>query len=340
MGLIALFFIYKEISFTEIISVFKNATLKQILIYVLIQIVLFLILTFRWLVVLWSQGIKGINIFKLNSYKVVGYSVSFLTPSAKIGGEPVRAGLLSTKYNIPFNKALSSVVIDKTLELTTSALFFILGGIFLLLKFVVAPELRNVIIAVVAFFVVIFGVFNYRMMVGKSFFYKIFTILRLDKLKSLKKFSKKLKDFEKLIIKFYHKDKKYFFYTILISFVSWVLMFFEYRIAGEIVGQTLSPMQIFLIFSFVGAAYLVPIPMALGALEAGQVSVFGLIKVKAAAGVGLSLIVRVKDMIISSIGMLLLLFYGLKFKEVYNQADRIDREVKRLEEVEDNGEKN
>lgn len=334
-----MFFIYKEISFTEVFNMFRNATLKQVFIYVALQFLLFLTLTFRWFVVIRSQGIKGINIFKLNNYKIVGYAVSFLTPSAKIGGEPVRAGILSSKHNIPFNKALSSVVIDKTLELTTSALFFILGGMYLLIKFVVAPELRNVIIAVMIFFIVIFGVFNYRMMAGKSFFHKIFTIIRLDKLKSLKKFSRNLKDFEKLVIKFYHKDKKYFLYTIGISFVSWIIMFFEYRIAGEILGQILTPAQIFLIFSFVGAAYLVPIPMALGALEAGQVSVFSLIRVSAAAGVGLSLIVRVKDMLISAIGMVLLLFYGLKFKEVYNQANRIDREVKRLEEVETNGDK-
>ena len=154
IGLIALFFIYKEISFTEVFNMFRNATLKQILTYVALQFLLFLALTFRWMVVLRSQGIKKINIFKLNNYKIVGYAVSFLTPSAKIGGEPVRAGLLSSRHNIPFNKALSSVVIDKTLELTTSALFFILGGMYLLMKFVVAPELRNIIIAVMIFFII------------------------------------------------------------------------------------------------------------------------------------------------------------------------------------------
>lgn len=339
IGLIALYYIYKEISIREIINTFRYATLENIAMYVVVQVLMFLILSYRWKVILKSQGINNVGLLTLTNYKIVGYAVSFLTPTAKIGGEPVRAGLLSTREKIPFKKALSSVVIDKTLELTTSALFFILGGIFLLMQFVIDPRLRNVIIAVIIFFIIVFGIFNYRMLRGKSFFHKLFIVLKLNKIKGMKKFSRKLKEFENLVIKFYHEDRKYFFYSIIVSFVSWILMFFEFQIAGEIVGQSLTPMQVFLVFSFIGVAYLVPIPMALGALEAGQISVFGLIKIKAAAGVGLSLIVRLKDMLFAAYGIILLAIYGLKLKEVVKESKTIDKEVERLEVVEKYGDK-
>lgn len=335
VGAGALWFIFSKVPIFEVIKMFKTVTLLQIIYYIIIQIMIFFTLAYRWKIVLKSQGIIDISLSALNNYKIVGYAVSFLTPTAKVGGEPVRAGLLSSRHNIPFQKALASVVIDKTLELTSSALFFVLGGLVVLMSFVVDPQLRFWIIGVSIFFILLAGLFNYRMIAGKSFFHKTFQIFGFDKVKKLKKFAKKLKEFERFVIKFYHEDRKFFVQAIIVSLISWILMFFEYSIAGAFLGQNFSPLQIFLIFSFVGAAYLIPIPMALGALEAGQISVFKIIKVDAAAGVALSLIVRVKDMIISAIGIIMLGVYGLKLKEVMKNAKSIDFEVKRLKDIED-----
>lgn len=336
IGILALWYIFSQISFESVLQTLEGATWQQILVYSIIQVVMFFLLSYRWKLVLNSQGINNVSLFRLNNYKLVGYGVSYITPSAKIGGEPVRAGLLSSREGIPFDKALSTVVIDKTLELTTSVLFFVIGGIFMLMFFAIPKKLGIVVIVVSILLVIIFGIFNYRMIMGKSFFLKVFRLLGLSKIKKLKKFTKKLGDFEKLVIKFYHKDRKFLMYTFLVSLVAWALMFLEFGIAGLMVGQNLSALQIFLIFSFVGAAYLVPIPMALGALEAGQISVFSLVDVKTATGVALSLLVRLKDIIISAIGLLLLTFYGLKFKEVVKNAKRLDKEIEVLKDLEKN----
>lgn len=336
IGGAALWLIFSKISISEVINTFRGVTFTQIFFYVLVQIIMMYALAYRWQVILRSQGIKNTSLISLTNYKVVGYAVSFLTPTAKVGGEPVRAGLLASKHNLPFPKALSSVVIDKTLELTTSAGFFVIGGFVLLLSFVVQPQLRFWIIGVSLIFIILIGLFNYRMLSGKTFFLKIFEITGFAKIKKFNKFAKKLKNFEALVIKFYHKDRKFFFQAIFISLISWILMFFEYSIIGAFLGQNFSPFQIFLIFSFIGAAYLVPIPMALGALEAGQISVFKLIQIDAAEGVALSLVVRLKDMFISVIGLILLGFYGLKLKEVMKNAKRIDLEVERLKNLQKN----
>lgn len=338
IGLLALWYIFTKISINDVVNAFSGATIELIIYYILIQLGLMVVMTGRWLIILDSQGIKGVGFFKLNNYRLVGQAVSFITPSAKLGGEPVRAALLTSKEKVPFEKSLSSVVIDKTLEVTTSGAFFIFGSIILLLAFVVSPDLTYLIIGVSIFFLVLIILFNYRVMRGKHFFHTILQLLRLSKVKSLKKFVKKVKDFERLIIKFYHKDRKHFYYSILISFVGWVLMFFEYSIAAKIVGHTLSVLQVFLVFTFVGAAYLVPIPMALGALEAGQISVFSIIRVSTAAGLALSLIIRVKDMIIAVIGLILLVIFGLNFKDVVNDTKYLDKDVEKLRNDEDSDE--
>ena len=334
VGFFLLWLVFKDVTLKEVLDSFKSATLEMVIYYVIVQLLIIVILTWRWKVILDSQGIKNVNFFRLNSYRLVGQAIGFVTPSAKLGGEPVRAGLLSTRENIPFKTALSSVVIDKTIELSTSASFFVLGVIIVMLSFVVNPEIMQLMIIISAVFLVLVIWFNYRMLKGKAFFLHIFEVMGLSRIKGFKKIGRKIKEFESLIIKFYHKDTKYFYYTLLISFMSWLVMFFEYKIAGQMVGQDLSLMQIFLIFSFVGAAYTVPIPMALGALEAGQYSIFGIIRVSQAAGLGLGLLIRLKDVIITIIGFILLAVYGLKLKDAVKETNYIDKDIHKLEKDE------
>jgi len=334
VGVAALGYIFSIISIKDVIDAFKGATFELIVYYVLIQLSLMIVMTIRWRIILRSQGMKDVNLFKLNSYRLVGQAVSFITPSAKLGGEPVRAALLSSKEGIPFDKSLSSVVIDKTLEVSTSFAFFIIGSIVMLFCFVISPNLTYLIVSLSVLFLVLLILFNYRVMRGKHFFLTFLQLIKVSKIKSLKKFMKKVKEFELLIIKFYHKDRRYFLYTGLISLLGWILMFFEYGVAAKIVGHNLSILQIFLVFTFVGAAYLVPVPMALGALEAGQISVFSLINVSTAAGLALSLIIRVKDMIIAAIGLILLVIFGLNFKDAVNETGYLDRDVEKLKKEE------
>ena len=334
-GIAALWYIFSIISINDVVDAFKGATFELILYYILIQLGLIIVMTVRWRIILRSQGMKDVGIFRLTKYLLVGQAISFITPAAKLGGEPVRAALLSSKEGIPFDKSLSSVVIDKTLEISTSFAFFIIGSIIILFSFVISPNFTYIIVGLSIIFLFFLILFNYRVMRGKHFFLAFFQLIKLSKIKSLRTFMKKVKEFELLIIKFYHEDRKYFFYTIMISLVGWILMFFEYSVAAKMVGHNLSILQIFLVFTFVGAAYLVPVPMALGALEAGQVSVFSIINISAAAGLALSLIIRVKDMLITAIGLILLVIFGLNFKDAVNDAVYLDKHDEKLKKDEE-----
>ncbi len=320
IGLAALAYIFSIVSWSDVKNALSGATFRLVVLFLIIQLLIFLTLTWRWKIVLESQGYKDINIFSLLSYRLAGYAISFITPAAKLGGEPVRAWLLSKKQEIPFRKALSGVVIDKTIDLSTSGTFFILGALLVLISYAISPGVRQVLIIAALVFFVLVTIFNYRMMRGKNFFYKIFTFTGLSKFKRLDGFKKKLIDFEKPIIKFYHEDKKHFFQTIMISALSWILMFIEYSILGDMVGVNLSLIEIFLIVSFVGVAIIIPVPMALGTLEAGQIGAFGIIGLTAATGLALAILVRIKDIVFVVAGLIILAVHGLKFKDAVKQT--------------------
>ncbi len=329
IGLLAIAYIFSVISLDDVYNALKGATFHLVILFLLVQLLLFLTLTWRWQVVLESQGIKNISVFKLLSYRLAGYAISFITPAAKLGGEPVRAWLLSKKEYIPFRKAMSGVVIDKTIDLSASAVFFVFGALLVLISYAISPQIRQILIIAAIIFLAIVIIFNYRMMRGKDFFYKLFTFTGLSKVKSLDGFKKKLIDFEGPIIKFYHKDKKHFFQTIIISAMAWILMFIEYSILGDMVGVNLSLIEIFLIVSLVGVAIILPVPMALGTLEAGQIGAFGIIGLGAATGLALAILVRIKDIVFAVTGLLILGFHGLKIKDAVKKTEYLTSKNKK-----------
>lgn len=330
IGAFALWYILKEITIKKVLETFNHASLELIFLFIVVQFLLFLSVTYRWKLILESQGHVSTSIWRLLAYKVVGYGVSFLTPSAKVGGEPIRAGLVCKKEGIEFHKALSSVVIDKTLEISTNGLFTVIGFVVLLMTFVVSIGIQSMIISISAVLLFLIVAFNYRMFKGKLFFVKIFEIFRFHKSKRFENFMKKVYEFEELVVVFYRTNDRYFWLSIWWSVFSWFLMFLEYKLAGLMIGLDLTLFQLFMIICVVGAAFVVPIPMGLGALEAGQLGLFNLLRIGSAHGVALAFVVRIKDIFISAVGLILLAVFGLNFKEVIKDSGFITKEVKRL----------
>lgn len=333
LGIAAIIVIYNMIDIREVIKTLSHTTPLLILLYVLIQATMYCLITWRWKTVLESQGITHISTLKLAKYVLVGQGVSFLTPSGKLGGDPIRAGLVSSREDVKFEKALSSVVIDRALDVTAAVTFFALGLVILLFVFVISPAFADLLLVISGILLAAIIIFNYRMLKGKKVFHNIFRFFRLHKFRKFEKFEQKLIGVEKLIIKFYHKDTKYFYQAIFICLMSWILMFFEYKVAGLMVGQNLNPLQSFLIFSFVGIAYIVPVPMALGSLEASQISAFSIMGISAAAGLALSFLVRLKDFIIAIVGVIILGTYGISVKKTVKDTDYLNEEVEKLEHM-------
>jgi uncharacterized membrane protein YbhN (UPF0104 family) len=150
------------------------------------------------------------------------------------------------------------------------------------------------------------------MLSNKHFFLNIFRFFRLDKtnIKWLMNLEHSIEKIELIMIEFYKHNKKAFIKALSISIFSWVIMFFEYHFATRLLGLNLGVSEIFFIISFVGMAQLFPIPMAVGALEAGQVSAFALINLPTSSGIALAFLVRMKDIVWAIIGLILLATYG------------------------------
>ena len=327
LGLVGLIFILLNTDFGELFVFFQNTTIYLVVFFILIQVSLMVVLTSRWAVILKSQGHRNINLFRLNKYRVAGQSISFFTPTARIGGEGVKTRIMAKRESLKYGRALSSVVLDNAVDLTASGFFFFIGALIVIAS--ISGEFATKIFLgfLVLLFVFALGLFNYRLFKGKPLIHSFAKRVGLFKIKRIRRLELDIKKFDRDLHEFYRRDKRYFFYAIGLSFLSWVLMFLEYYVAGRMFGLNFSLWMIFLIVTLVGIAYLLPVPMALGTLEAGQLSAFIILSLNTAAGIGLSLIIRAKDLLIALWGIGIISFYGFDVNKSLEKSGFGDDEV-------------
>jgi uncharacterized protein (TIRG00374 family) len=319
LGIGAMYFILREHSITDILNTYKNFNPLVLLFYILSLIILMLVLTWRWDVILKSRKIK-IPFRKLFIYRIIGTSINFITPGPRVGGEPTQASLM-TKHNVDFTEGLSTIMIDKIIDTTTSGILFIMGVLLVGLKYSFPRNTEIALIIGGVSFLTIIAIFYYRMLTSQHFFLRLFKMLRLDRIrnKTWMTIERKIEEIELMMIHFYKHNKRAFIATLAISILSWVVMFFEYKFATTLLGINIGVVEIFFIVSFIGIAVLFPIPMAVGVLEAGQLSAFAIINLSASAAIALAFLVRVKDIIWSLIGLILLATYGFHITTVVSK---------------------
>jgi len=90
---------------------------------------------------------------------------------------------------------------------------------------------------------------------------------------------------------------------LLISMVSWAAMLGEYWLMLRLLGLNLTPIQAISTLTAARIAILLPLPAGLGTLEASQVLALGALGLNPAAGISLSLLIRVRDVALGGLGL-------------------------------------
>ncbi len=299
-----------------------------LLLWFIITLLIFLIHALRWKIILDANNLK-VPYWNTFLYRVIGNSVSYFTPAAKLGGEPVRA-LLIRRHKHSLKESLSTVVIDKAIELASSGIFFVVGVVIVLTSFALPKDFQVVLLISGALILWVIYYYYSSMFRGRPVIIKLFRKLNLHNIKRMKKYERKVMDFEDVIINFYSKNKRAFITSVVVSGITWLLMFVEYKLAAMILGFNVSYLAVFLIFSFVGIAYIVPIPMSLGSLEASQVGIFKLLGFGAAGGLALSILVRIRDLLWGVTGLIMLSVLGFSIKQTLEEDTRIDEEIEKI----------
>jgi glycosyltransferase 2 family protein len=327
VGIVAVGIILHQVGFSEIMTLLRGASMTFIVCYLITSLLIAIMLTLKWGLVLHSQG-HHVPHHRLFAYRLVGYSVSYLTPTAHVGGEPIRAYLLK-RENIPVNTAFSTVVIDKSVDLMVNVAFFFVGALVVISSVNIANNMKIVLVSLALGLVLLAWMFFVGVFSKQSMFVAIFRFFRLHKIKRLQSIEKNLAQVEKQLEQFYKTKKDYFLVMICFIIILWTLMFLEYRFALLIFGHMATPIQVFLILTGVGLAYAVPIPAAMGSLELGQISAAKVLDLSSATGIALAFLVRTRDLIWTALGLIFLSIYQFNFLRLTKQSTDIDKEFER-----------
>lgn len=306
---VALFvYVLRYLQLDKIATYFRSFSLPLLALYLAVSFTIMLLLVLRWKLILKSQG-HNISLLHLFSYTLSGFSVSYLTPTKKVGGEPLRAYLLHKHSRVPLHQGASSVFIDEVLEFIGDMFFALVGFIILATQFSISLRTQMLLLAILIFWLVVLIRFIYYSVHGKGTISPWIELFRADRIGFVNKIKQKIKKMETWNVKFFEHGSDFYIAT-AISVSLWLLMFVEYKVALNLLGYNPSIKEIFLILSFVSIAYLMPVPAAIGVLEALQVWIFSLLGLDLTTAIALSFLIRARDLLWTAIGLAYLYGHG------------------------------
>ncbi|GIV65996.1 MAG: hypothetical protein KatS3mg047_0389 [Bellilinea sp.] len=290
----------------EIVQVISRLHLAQIVILAGVNILVFLLMALRWEIILRAMGMK-VPLIKLVSYRLTSFGVSYFTPGPQFGGEPAQVALLTRHHPVQTAPAISSVYLDKLLELLVNILV-IAGGLFLTFNAGFGSEILRQNGWVLVLLVSVVPVAH--LITLKNGRYPLKWLLeKSGTLCSTRQWMRKtgnlLIEAEGQIAIFLERNPKSLLLAILVSLLSWAGMILEYFLAAQFLALLMNGQQVAFAFVLSRLAFLAPLPGGLGVLEASQVFAMQSVGMPAAAGLALSLWMRARDVSIGLAGLIM-----------------------------------
>lgn len=246
----------------------------------------------RWKVILdskYNMKTSFKNVFIAN---ILDFTVSYVTPTVYLGGEPVRAFFISQKADISFSDAFSSVVIDKLIDLSGHIIFLIVGLMALVYRFALPEKMEYAFILFIAFLVAAIYFLYHRVNNKKRVLSRLVEKLRLDKVAAIQKIKEKIIEIEHSIFDFFHNYPAAFKKAMWITLVMRLLLIVEFWFLMRFLGASAGIVTVLAITALTIFAYLLPIPGSLGSFEAVLTFSFTLMGFTAEQGLMFGLIVR------------------------------------------------
>lgn len=315
-GLLLFAFAFQHVGLDEIkntLLVFPKKTL--VILFLVNAIAAILIGGYRWYIIFKAQGCQ-IGFWSIIQAKLAGFSVSYITPAALVGGEPVRAYMVKESSQLGWEKSFASVIIDQIIFFMALFVLMLFSFILLLGKFSIPQEITYSVfflflLALLVMYVLYAKTIN-RHDGERAFFSFIIYKAGLHKLRFIEKHLKSIEETDSLIEIFFKKNTKIFIWAFLLAFLEFAVYVFVVFLMCMFLGEPVSFFSSLEIFFLITLANLVPIPGALGSFELFLTVIFDLLGLGKDTGLAFSLIFRFINVALCLVGLLALLSFVLK----------------------------
>ncbi len=235
---------------------------------------------------------------RLYVVRMIGEAYNNITPTASLGGEPIKAWLLKSNWGIPLRDAGASLVIAKTTSMFSLVLFVAIGAAMLISDPQFTATHKAVALAGLAFIVLNAVVFFLMQRLRLSTF-----VAR--KLGS-SRFGKKLaggiaaaEDIDRQFEHFYSQHSVRLFWSFMLAMANWVLGVLEVYVILHFVGYPATFAEVWMIECMVQLVRTVTffIPAGLGTQEGAFLIGVGALTGVPSAGVATAVIRRCRDLL-------------------------------------------
>ena len=245
-----------------------------------------------------------VPVWRLSLARLAGEAINNLTPTANLGGEPVKVYLLRT-HGIAADAGLASVVVAKT-ALTVSQIVFILLGLpFFLYRL---GWIRRDWWILVPLFVLAYGFVSLLIRWQRQgLMEKAIGLFKwlLPRWQTLDHWEEGARRIDAHLLSFYDGNTRGFLASTFYHFLGWLLGAVEIWFFLFLMGVPIAPADALIIEAMVqpfGAAALI-VPGALGVREAGGVFLCRLLGLDEGAGLTLMALVRVREAVYNLVGL-------------------------------------
>ena len=279
-----------------------------VLLILLPSILMYLLDAWGWRFTL-GRHAAGVGFGRLLAIRTAGEVVNMTTPTAYMGGEPLKAYMLQ-RYGVPLVEGLASVVTAKT-TMTLAQIAFILLGIAIA---VVAPppsfHLPG-LAAALSVVLLLIGTLLFVAVQRHGLFTGLLALLRRCRLRipALEAREEKLRDLDRSIQDFYRRDRRAFLWSCGAFFLGWLAEALEVYAILFFLGPPPTALAAISICAFAvlikGGTFI--IPASIGAQEGGNLLLVMAYGYSEVAGITFALLRRVRELVWIAVGLLCLL---------------------------------
>lgn len=295
-------------------SQLQRFSVMTFLLFVTVSLINFSVFSWRWGRVI-HAGLpkKVVSQWRLNMYRFVGYTVSYLTPFAQLGGEPLRIYFLE-QHGIARREAVSSVLIDKLFEAGVQLIFVIIAITVVLVGGGNLPS-EGLTLTLLGFLVFLVAIYLYMTIWGKGFFTQIFRWLRLHKLARIAPFEQKLMETEDIIRRFFRGHVQDLLWVCALSLLTYALFLGEYLVMLTSLGVTPTVKQLLVVAVLPMLAYLTPLPGAVGAFEVLSIAALEIVGLNGSLALPMIVMIRLRDLTFLIIGFIYASTHGIRLAQ-------------------------
>ncbi|HSL04773.1 MAG TPA: lysylphosphatidylglycerol synthase transmembrane domain-containing protein [Nitrospiraceae bacterium] len=313
VGLLTLVLIVWHIGPGQIYDAAAQLGPVALLVLLIPSLIMYVVEAHGWKVTL-GPSAKDIPFWRVLAIRTAGEVVNMTTPTAYVGGEPLKAYLLK-KQNVPMVEGLASVIIAKTTMTIAEVLFIFLGialGVWLLGENDSSGQ--TMAAALLGVGLLAFGTAAFVFVQRQGLFTWLLGFLRKMGLKItyLEAREEQLRSLDRTILAFYRDNRPAFYSSTGLFFLGWMAEALEvyviiYYLGGPAMGLSAISIGALSVFIKGGTFF---IPGSLGAQDGGNMLLLRAFGYSDVTGITFALLRRFRELVWIGIGLLCLAMLG------------------------------